>query len=87
MHSSDYLQIYNIVYSCPASNADGFGAWDNSSCRVLSETQVEVMCGCDHLTHFAILLVSDGLLTGNTAGIIMYVQMLVSSLCYIQFFL
>ena len=40
-------------------NAEGFGIWDNSSCRVLHETEVEVMCGCDHLTHFAILLVSD----------------------------
>ena len=38
---------------------DGFGAWDSSNCRVLRETAEEVDCGCDHLTHFAILLVSD----------------------------
>ena len=29
----------------------------------MEETNTEVECGCDHLTHFAILLVSDGLLT------------------------
>ena len=40
---------------------DGFGAWDSSSCRVLNETTEEVECGCDHLTHFAILLVSGNL--------------------------
>ena len=40
-------------------NTDGFGAWDGRNCRVLSETVEEVECGCDHLTHFAILLVSD----------------------------
>ena len=38
---------------------DGFGAWDGRNCRVLRETEEEVECGCDHLTHFAILLVSD----------------------------
>ena len=40
-------------------NAGGSGAWDGSNCRVLNETAEEVECGCDHLTHFAILLVSD----------------------------
>ena len=39
----------------------GFGAWDSRNCRVLSETAEEVQCGCDHLTHFAILLVRTGL--------------------------
>ena len=39
-------------------HADGFGAWDSHNCRVLNETAEEVECGCDHLTHFAILLVS-----------------------------
>ena len=36
----------------------GYGAWDGRNCRVLRETDEEVECGCDHLTHFAILLVS-----------------------------
>ena len=40
---------------------DGFGAWDGRNCRVLRETDEEVDCGCDHLTHFAILLVSDSI--------------------------
>ena len=46
---TDYM-IYN--------NADGFGAWDSRNCRVINETAEEMECGCDHLTHFAILLVS-----------------------------
>ena len=41
-----------------SNNADGFGAWDSRNCRVINETAEEVECGCDHLTHFAILLVS-----------------------------
>ena len=40
-------------------NAGGSGAWDGCNCRVLNETVEEVECGCDHLTHFAILLVSN----------------------------
>ena len=46
-----------ILYTVPVG---GFGAWDSRNCRVLRETEEEVECGCDHLTHFAILLVSDG---------------------------
>ena len=38
---------------------EGFGAWDSRSFRVLNETEEEVECGFDHLTHFAILPVSD----------------------------
>ena len=40
-------------------DAGGSGAWDSRNCRVLNENAEEVECGCDHLTHFAILLVSD----------------------------
>ena len=43
-------------------DAEGFGAWDNSSCRVLEENDTDVECGCDHLTHFAILLVRNSVL-------------------------
>ena len=50
---------YNIFMCISSYNAGGSGAWDSSSCRVLNETAEEVECGCDHLTHFAILLVSD----------------------------
>ena len=55
-----YISKLNMYINPPIFllNAEGFGIWDNSSCRVLHETEVEVMCGCDHLTHFAILLVS-----------------------------
>ena len=41
-----------------SNNADGFGAWDSRNCQLINETAEEVECGCDHLTHFAILLVS-----------------------------
>ena len=67
-----YFGIYQIkvlVYMCVFHAAcillsvyvGGFGAWDGSNCRVLRETDEEVECGCDHLTHFAILLVSNSI--------------------------
>ena len=40
----------------------------------MEETNTEVECGCDHLTHFAILLVSDGPFTGSTA-IVMHLML------------
>ena len=43
-------------------DAEGFGAWDDRSCRVLEENDTDVECGCDHLTHFAILLVRNSVL-------------------------
>ena len=59
--------LHNSVQSCKLNSSvncsycilcvDGFGAWDSRNCRVLRETAEEVDCGCDHLTHFAILLV------------------------------
>ena len=52
-------KIYSGVLDMYPSNTAGLGAWDGSNCRVLNETAEEVECGCDHLTHFAILLVSD----------------------------
>ena len=51
-----HIDQIQTVYTC---TSDGFGAWDSRNCRVLRETAEEVDCGCDHLTHFAILLVSD----------------------------
>ena len=52
-------KIHSGVLDMYPLNTAGFGAWDGSNCRVLNETAEEVECGCDHLTHFAILLVSD----------------------------
>ena len=68
-----YIQLmyitpqYNICTLSYPPPTEGFGAWDNSSCRVLTETDTEVTCGCDHLTHFAILMVSGIVLTENTS--------------------
>ena len=54
-----YLLKYSDIFSFICTmHVDGFGAWDSHNCRVLNETADKVECGCDHLTHFAILLVS-----------------------------
>lgn len=37
--------------------ADGSGGWNPSGCYVLNATDNETVCGCNHLTSFAILLV------------------------------
>ena len=37
---------------------DGFGNWSDRGCWVVNETEEDVTCACDHLTNFAILLVS-----------------------------
>ena len=34
-----------------------FGAWDNSGCDLINSTNNYIVCECDHLTNFAILLV------------------------------
>ena len=60
---------------CSIHNVEGFGAWDSSSCRVLNETAEEVECGCDHLTHFAILLVSDIFEGGYTQDATLLVEL------------
>ena len=52
-------QIYSKKLTFLHYIAEGFGAWDSRNCRVLNENETNVQCGCDHLTHFAILLVSD----------------------------
>ena len=51
--------FYTDCCNCIHTYVEYYGAWDGSNCRVLRETDEEVECGCDHLTHFAILLVSD----------------------------
>ena len=42
---------------------------------MLNETEEEVECGCDHLTHFAILLVSDILEGGYTQAATLLVEL------------
>ena len=37
---------------------EGFGDWSSRGCRVAMETEEMVACECDHLTNFAILMVS-----------------------------
>ena len=40
------------------NTAGGFGDWSTRGCVVVSESEEDVICECDHLTNFAILLVS-----------------------------
>ena len=72
LRCTEITQQYNVHTPILPSNAEGFGAWDGSNCRVLNETTEEVECGCDHLTHFAILLVSDEHCTGSAASGTLY---------------
>ena len=44
------LMVYNT--------AGGFGDWSTRGCAVVNESEEDVICECDHLTNFAILLVS-----------------------------
>ena len=37
---------------------DGYGDWSNDGCYVTTSNSTEVICECNHLTSFAILLVS-----------------------------
>ena len=38
---------------------DGCGGWSSDGCHVTSSNSTEVICECNHLTSFAILLVRD----------------------------
>lgn len=40
--------------------ADGSGGWNPKGCNVQNSTDNETVCGCNHLTSFAILLVRRG---------------------------
>ena len=40
------------------NTADGFGDWSSRGCALVNETEEGVVCECDHLINFAILLVS-----------------------------
>ena len=37
---------------------EGYGAWSTDGCRLLSEDEISAMCECDHLTQFALIVVS-----------------------------
>lgn len=37
----------------------GYGAWATDGCRLVSESRNEAVCECDHLTQFALLVVSS----------------------------
>ena len=36
----------------------GFGGFSATGCRLIAETETDAVCECDHLTSFALLLVS-----------------------------
>ena len=46
------------MYAPTCIIADAFGSWSTDGCAVVNETEEDVVCECNHLTNFAILLVS-----------------------------
>lgn len=38
----------------------GLGGWNSNGCETRSISHLQTTCFCDHLTHFAVLLVSQG---------------------------
>ena len=67
-----YMELINLVhytvYTSPGRHSilyiyipcillGNFGAWDNSGCDLVNSTNNYIVCECDHLTNFAILLV------------------------------
>ena len=38
---------------------DGYGDWSNKGCHNTTTNKTEILCECNHLTNFAILLVSN----------------------------
>ena len=38
---------------------DGYGDWSNKGCHNITTNKTEILCECNHLTNFAILLVSN----------------------------
>uniref|UniRef100_A0AAQ5Z8E1 Uncharacterized protein n=1 Tax=Amphiprion ocellaris TaxID=80972 RepID=A0AAQ5Z8E1_AMPOC len=49
-------QIRTMCFKLCFLPADGAGGWNSSGCSVQNSTENETVCGCDHLTSFAILL-------------------------------
>ncbi len=62
LHSSVCLSPSSLLApSLPPTSfhySGGYGGWSGRGCVLVNETENEVMCECDHLTNFAILLVS-----------------------------
>ena len=53
-----YICFHIATYSVIDNTVDGFGDWSTRGCVIVTETEEGVVCECDHLTNFAILLVS-----------------------------
>ena len=53
--------MYACGYNCIVLFRDGVGAdfWNDSGCSTMNFENGSVMCSCNHLTHFAILLTPD----------------------------
>lgn len=59
------LHIVHVIHFAPVITLDGFGGWDSRGCRVISDSAEATQCGCDHFTHFAILLVRPATINSN----------------------
>ena len=55
-----FIHTYCSIVLTPHLRPSGSsGRWSTSGCRRVRETQTEVMCACDHLSSFAVILVSN----------------------------
>lgn len=45
-------------FGCQTCSLDGLGGWNSSGCETQKTSSYQTSCLCNHLTHFAILMVS-----------------------------
>ena len=57
--SKDIAQAYVTVHLSAHNCPEVAGRWSKEGCRLLQETPTEVICACDQLSSFALILVSD----------------------------
>uniref|UniRef100_A0A8C6VYU3 Si:dkey-259j3.5 n=1 Tax=Nothobranchius furzeri TaxID=105023 RepID=A0A8C6VYU3_NOTFU len=75
-----------LVYIMPAKDepcfllADGSGGWNSNGCIVQNTTDNETICGCNHLTSFAILLPTISLVQNTILTFITYIGCGVSAI-------
>lgn len=73
----------NIEYACVkwegVSNGPKSG-WSKKGCTIESSTEGEILCSCNHLTSFAVLVVSSSdLITGICFRLMIYSLMIFSN--------
>jgi hypothetical protein len=61
----------NCVFFVPNDKAvvmpeyhDSLGSWSSRGCQVVAVDELSVTCSCTHLTHFAVIMQTDGGFSG-----------------------